>query len=181
MKEVVIAGYLRSAQSRSRPRDPGRDWFHKVRADELLVKLLPELLKRTGLDGKDIDDFIVASAMGVNEQFSWGGRYIIFLANLPETIPAKFVDQQCGSSMAAIHIGYMEIATGSADIVLVGGMEHLTRVPIDGQMVEKGAISPRKIWTNGLCVPTNGRLRPRRRDSLPMRSCPSRPNRLMGA
>jgi acetyl-CoA C-acetyltransferase len=142
MKEVVIAGYLRSAQSRSRPRDPGRDWFHKVRADELLVKLLPELLKRTGLEGKDIDDFIVASAMGVNEQFSWGGRYIIFLANLPETIPAKFVDQQCGSSMAAIHIGYMEIATGSADIVLVGGMEHLTRVPIDGQMVEKGAISP---------------------------------------
>lgn len=142
MKEVVIAGYLRTAQSRSRPRDPGRDWFHKVRADELLVKLLPELLKRTGVDAKDIDDFIVASAMGVNEQFSWGGRYIIFLANLPETIPAKFVDQQCGSSMAAIQIGYMEIATGNADIVLVGGMEHLTRVPIDGQMVEKGAISP---------------------------------------
>ena len=142
MQEVVIAGYLRTAQSRSRPRDPGRDWFHKVRADEMLVKLLPELLKRTGLDAEDIDDFIVGSAMGVNEQWTWGGRYVIFLANLPETIPAKFVDQQCGSGMAAIHIGYMEITTGNADIVLAGGMEHLTRVPIGGAMVEKGAISP---------------------------------------
>ena len=142
MQEVVIAGYLRTAQSRSRPRDPGRDWFHKVRADEMLVKLLPELLERTGVDAEDIDDFIVASAMGVNEQWTWGGRYVVFLANLPETIPAKFVDQQCGSGMAAIHIGYMEITTGNADIVLAGGMEHLTRVPIGGQMVEKGAISP---------------------------------------
>jgi len=142
MQEVVIAGYLRTAQSRSRPRDPGRDWFHKVRADELLVKLLSELLERTGLDADEIDDFIVGSAMGVNEQWTWGGRYVIFLANLPETIPAKFVDQQCGSGMAAIHVGYMEIATGNADIVLAGGMEHLTRVPIGGAMVEKGAISP---------------------------------------
>lgn len=142
MQEVVIAGYLRTAQSRSRPRDPGRDWFHKVRADEMLVKLLPELLERTGVDAEDIDDFIVGSAMGVNEQWTWGGRYVIFLANLPETIPAKFVDQQCGSGMAAIHVGYMEIATGNADIVLAGGMEHLTRVPIGGAMVEKGAISP---------------------------------------
>ena len=38
MREVVIAGYLRTAQSRSRPNDPGRDWFHKLRADELLAK-----------------------------------------------------------------------------------------------------------------------------------------------
>ena len=44
--------------------------------------------------------------------------------------------------MATLHIGYMEIATGNADIVLAGGMEHLTRVPIGGALVEKGAISP---------------------------------------
>ena len=142
MQEVVIAGYLRTAQSRSRPKDPGRDWLHKIRADELLARLLPELLKRTGIDAEEIDDFLVGSAMGVNEQWTWGGRYLIYLANLPETIPAKFVDQQCGSGMATLHIGYMEIATGNADIVLAGGMEHLTRVPIGGALVEKGAISP---------------------------------------
>jgi acetyl-CoA acyltransferase len=50
MKEVVIAGYLRTAQSRSRPNDPARDWFCKMRADELLAKLLPELIKRSGIE-----------------------------------------------------------------------------------------------------------------------------------
>ena len=141
MQEVVIAGYLRTPQSRSRPRDPGRDWFHKIRADDLLAKLLPELLRRTGVDAEEIDDFVVGCARGVTEQWTWGGRNVIFLANLPERVPAKFVDQQCGSAMAGVHIGYMEIATGNADIVLAAGMEHMTRVPIGGELIEKGAIS----------------------------------------
>jgi acetyl-CoA acyltransferase len=142
MREVVIAGYLRTAQSRSRPNDPGRDWFHKMRSDDLLARLLPEVIKRTGIKAEEIDDFIVGSATGVSEQWSYGGRFPIFLANLPEKIPAKFVDQQCGSAMAGIHIGFLEIAAGFADIVMIGGMEHMTRVPIDGSLVQKGAIAP---------------------------------------
>ncbi|MBM4332363.1 MAG: acetyl-CoA C-acetyltransferase [Deltaproteobacteria bacterium] len=141
MNEVVIAGYLRTAQSRSRPTEPARDWFHKLRSDDLLARLLPELIKRTGIKAEEIDDFIVGSAMGVNEQWSYGGRFPIFLANLPQTIPAKFVDQQCGSAMAGIHVGFMEIAMGFADIVMIGGMEHMTRVAM-GAVAEKGAISP---------------------------------------
>jgi acetyl-CoA acyltransferase len=62
MKEVVIAGYLRTSQSRSRPNDPARDWFCKMRADELLAKLLPELIKRAGIDPQEIDDFLVGCA-----------------------------------------------------------------------------------------------------------------------
>jgi len=142
MREVVIAGYLRTAQSRARPNDPSRDVFCKLRADELLAKLLPELIKRTGIKSDEIDDFIVGSAYGVSEQWSYGGRFPIFLANLPEKIPAKFVDQQCGSGMASIHFGFLEIATGFADIVMVGGMEHMTRVPMFGPYLIKGAISP---------------------------------------
>jgi acetyl-CoA C-acetyltransferase len=142
MRNVVIAGYLRTAQSRSRPNDPARDWFHKLRSDELLVKLLPELIKRTGVDAEEIDDFIVGSALGVGEQWTYGGRLPIFLANLPNNIPAKFVDQQCGSSMAGIHIGFLEIAAGFADIVMVGGMEHMTRVPRGLAAREKGLVAP---------------------------------------
>ncbi|MBI5249596.1 MAG: acetyl-CoA C-acetyltransferase [Desulfomonile tiedjei] len=130
MREVVIAGYLRTAQSRARPNDPSRDCFYKLRADELLARLLPQLLKVSGVSPKEVDDFVVGSAFGVGEQWTYGGRNPIFLANLPETIPAKFVDQQCGSSMAAIHTGFLEIAGGAADIVMVGGMEHMTRVPM---------------------------------------------------
>jgi len=142
MREVVIAGYLRTAQSRSRPNDPARDWFCKLRADELLARLLPEVIKKTGIEPEEIDDFLVGAALGVGEQWTYGGRIPIFLANLPKTISAKFVDQQCGSAMAGIHVGFMEIAQDFADIVLVGGMEHMTRVPRGGPLVDRGLIVP---------------------------------------
>jgi acetyl-CoA acyltransferase len=137
MQEVVIAGYLRTAQSKSSLKDPTRDWFHKLRADDLLARLLPEVIKRTGIKADEINDFIVGTSIGVSEQWAYGGRTPLWLANLPKTIAAKFVDQQCGSSMASIHIGFMEIAMGYADIVMVGGMEHMSRVPMDGPLLEK--------------------------------------------
>ena len=142
MKEVVIAGYLRTAQSRSRPTDPARDWFCKLRADELLAKLLPEVIKQVGIDPKEIDDFLVGSAMGIGEQWTYGGRMPILLANLPETIAAKFVDQQCGSAMAGLHVAFMEIAQEFADVVMVGGMEHMTRTPMGGATTDRGLIAP---------------------------------------
>lgn len=141
MREVVIAGYLRTALSRSRPNDPARDWFHKLRADELMARLLPELIRRTGIRAGEVDDFIVGSAYGVSEQWTYGGRFPIFLANMPAEIPSKFVDQQCGSGMAAIHIGSMEIATGISDIVIVGGFEHMTRVPMGAPLKDRGIVS----------------------------------------
>ncbi|MGD8229378.1 MAG: acetyl-CoA C-acetyltransferase [Desulfobacteraceae bacterium] len=142
MKEVVIVDYLRTAQSRSRPSDPARDLFCKMRGDELLAKLLPQLIQRTGIEAKEIDDFLVGCATAVGEQWAYGGRFPIFLANLPETIPAKFVDQQCGSAMACIHVGFMEIAQEFADVVLVGGYEHMTRIPMGGYTVDRGLIAP---------------------------------------
>jgi acetyl-CoA C-acetyltransferase len=142
MKEVVIAGYLRTAQSRSRPNDPARDWFCNMRSDELLAKILPEVIKKSGIAPEEVDDFLVGCATGVAEQWSYGGRNPIFLANLPETISAKFVDQQCGSAMAGIQIGFMEIAQEFADVVMIGGMEHMTRAPMGGPLLDKGAIVP---------------------------------------
>ena len=130
MQQAVIADYVRTAQSRSRPNDPEKDWFHKLRADDLLSRILPELLKRTGVAPEEIKDFITGTAAGVSENYTGGGRLPLFLSNFPETIAAKFVDQQCGSSMAAIHIGAMEIILGYADIVVAAGMEHMTRVPM---------------------------------------------------
>ena len=102
MRDVVVVGYLRTAQSRSRPADPARDVFGQLRADDLLAQVLPEVLERSRVSPEEVDDFLVGAAVGVNENWSYGGRYPIFLANLPHTIPAKFVDQQCGSTMAGI-------------------------------------------------------------------------------
>jgi acetyl-CoA acyltransferase len=137
MRDVVIAGYLRTAQSRSKPNDPKRDWFHQIRSDELLASLLSELVKRTNVDVEEVDDFIVGCAIGFGEQWSFGGRSPLFLANLSEKTAAKFIDQQCGSAMAAVHVGYLEIATGNADVVIAGGMEHMTRVP--DTLLDEGA------------------------------------------
>ncbi|MFO7984460.1 MAG: acetyl-CoA C-acetyltransferase [Desulfatiglandaceae bacterium] len=142
MNEVVIAGYLRTPQSRSRPRDPARDVFCRLRGDELLAQLLPQLLKRSGIEAREIDDFIVGCATAVGEQWAYGGRFPIFQANLPETIPAKFIDQQCGSAMACVQVGFMEIAQGFADIVLTGGYEHMTRIPMGGYTSDRGLIAP---------------------------------------
>jgi acetyl-CoA C-acetyltransferase len=136
MREAVIAGYLRTAQSRSRPNDPSRDWFHTLRADDLLSILLPELLMRTGVKGEEIEDCITGAAIGVSENYTYGGRLPVYLSDFPDTVAAKFVDQQCGSSMAAVHIGAMEIILGYADMVIAAGMEHMTRVPM-GQSFRK--------------------------------------------
>ena len=92
MRDVVIAGYLRTAQTRSRPNDPARDWFCKLRADELLAKILPEVIQQSGVEPEEVDDFLVGCATGVSEQWAYGGRNPIFLANLPDTIAAKFID-----------------------------------------------------------------------------------------
>ncbi|MBX3437470.1 MAG: acetyl-CoA C-acetyltransferase, partial [Planctomycetaceae bacterium] len=132
MRDVVIAGYLRTAQSRSRPQEPARDWFGKMRSDDLLALLLPALLERTGVAPDDVDDFIVGCAQAVSEQFTIGGRGPLILANLSRRTSAKCIDQQCGSAIAAMQMGFMEIAMGYADTVLCGGMEHMTRVPMGG-------------------------------------------------
>ena len=142
LRDVVIVGYLRTAQSRSRPNDPGRDVFHKLRADDLLALLLPEVLERSNVEPEEVEDFLVGAAVGVNENWTYGGRYPVLLANLPQTIPAKFVDQQCGSAMGGIHIGFMEIAAGFADTVMIGGMEHMTRNYGPNLRAKEGAISP---------------------------------------
>lgn len=140
MQEAVIAGYLRTAQSQSRPNDPGRDWFHKLRGDDLLSKLLPELLKRTGVKAEEVEDCITGAAIGVSENFTYGGRLPVFLSDFPDTVATKYVDQQCGSSMAAIHIGAMEITLGYADIVMASGIEHMTRVPMGQAWRKEGHV-----------------------------------------
>lgn len=138
MNDVVIAGYLRTANSRSTPKDPSRDVYNYLRADELLAPLIPALLEKSAVPAEAVDDLIVGSALGIGEQWTYGGRTTVFQANLPERVSAKFLDQQCGSSMAAVHMAYMQIAMGYADVVVACGMEHMTRVPIGPKLYESG-------------------------------------------
>lgn len=131
MREAVIVGYLRSPMSRSRPGDlkrAARDVYNNLRMDELAADLVREMFKRTGIDENDVDDFLTGCALGMGENWTWGGRMVPLLAEIPVKTPAKMVDQQCCSSMATIHIGAMEIILGYADVVVSVGIEHMTHV-----------------------------------------------------
>jgi len=131
MREAVIVGYLRSPLSRSRPGSPeraARDLYNTLRMDELAAEIVTELVKRTGIEKGDVDEFLSGCALGVGENWSWGGRTIPLLAEFPVTVPAKMIDQQCCSSMATIQIGAMEIMIGYADTVVSVGIEHMTHI-----------------------------------------------------
>jgi len=138
MRKVVIVDYLRSAFSRSRPKDPGRDKFNPLRMDHVAAMLVEKVVERKNINPRDISEVVAACAFGVWEQWTYGGRSISMLAKLPAEVPAIFVDRQCGSSMSAIHLGTMEIASGYSDLVIACGMEHLTHIP----MAENPWISP---------------------------------------
>jgi acetyl-CoA C-acetyltransferase len=130
MRKAVIVDYLRSPFSRSRPREPEKDKFNPLRMDHVVAMLIEKLVERTGINPIEINEVIAASAFGVGEQWTYGGRSIVMLAKLPVEVPAFFVDRQCGSSMTAIHVGAMEIMTGNADVVIATGMEHMTHIPM---------------------------------------------------
>jgi acetyl-CoA C-acetyltransferase len=138
MKKVVIVDYLRSPFSRSRPQQPERDKFNPLRMDHVAAALIEKTIERKNINPSEINEVIAASAFGVWEQWTYGGRSIVMLANLPVEVPAVFVDRQCGSSMSAIHLGAMEIMTGYSDLVIASGMEHMTHIP----MAENQWISP---------------------------------------
>ena len=131
LEEVVIVDFLRTAMSRSRqPKDAARDVFNCYRADDLAAMVLKELVKRQKFDAKEIDEVITGTAYPVGENWLYGGRIPLILAGLPETVPAMGVERQCASSMTSIHSGAMEIMTGNSQIVVAGGMEHMTHIPM---------------------------------------------------
>jgi len=139
LKEVWLIDYARTAFSRSRPKQPERDVFGEIRSDELLatlmMKFFDQKLLDKGIEKKDIDEFTVGTAMGVYENWTYGGRLPLFLAEFPVTVPAMFVDRQCGSAGSGMHVGIMEIMTGYSKICLAGGVEHMTRVDMQNKHV----------------------------------------------
>ena len=132
MREAVIVDYLRSAFSRARPREPDRDVFNSLRMDDVAAMLVKELVKRTKINPEEINDVLTGTAMPLREQWLYGGRNMVFLAELPISVPGQGIDRQCASSMSTIHTGAMEIMSGYSDIVVSCGIEHMTHIPALG-------------------------------------------------
>ena len=116
--------------SRSRPSQPERDVYNSVRMDQALGLLIRKVLEKTAFRPEEIGDVITGCAFQTGENWLYGGRHPVLLAGLPVSVPAMAMDRACASSMNAAAEGAMEIMTGNSDLVLAGGMEHLTHVPI---------------------------------------------------
>ncbi|MEV6302913.1 thiolase family protein [Actinoplanes sp. NPDC051861] len=101
-----------------------------VRPDDLAATALTGLLaKAPELDPARIDDVHWGNANGAGEDNRNVGRMAVLLAGLPTSVPANTVNRLCGSSLDAAIIGSRAIAAGDAEIVVIGGVESMTRAP----------------------------------------------------
>ena len=138
LRDAYIAGFVRTPFSRSRPSQPERDVYNSVRMDQALALLIGRLLKATTFRPEEIGDVITGCAFQTGENWLYGGRHPVLLAGLTASVPAMGMDRACASSMNAAADGAMQIMTGNSDVVLAGGMEHLTHVP----MANNPALAP---------------------------------------
>ncbi|RKR89404.1 acetyl-CoA acyltransferase [Micromonospora pisi] len=124
MRDAVIVGAVRTPVGRRRG---GLASVHPV---DLSAHVLRALAERTGLDPADVDDVIWGCVSQVGEQ-AWNvGRNAVLGAGWPETVPGTTLDRQCGSSQQALHFAAAAVVSGQADLVVAGGVESMTRVPM---------------------------------------------------
>lgn len=126
MANVVIVEAARTPVGRF------RGGLKDVRADHLGAAVLGALVERAGLAPQQVDDVVFGCVSQVGEQCGNIARTALLSAGWPETIPGMTVDRKCGSSEAAVHVAIGSLAVGQADVVIAGGAESMTRVPMGG-------------------------------------------------
>lgn len=124
MTEVVIVEGVRTAVGRR------KGTFAGYRPDELAAVVLDELVKRAGVAKEDVEDVILGCVTQTGEQASNVARTALLIAGFPIEVPGVTIDRQCGSSQQAVHFASQAIASGDMDIVIAGGVENMTRVPM---------------------------------------------------
>ena len=124
MRETVIVEAVRTAVGK---RNGGLSGMH---AADLSAVVLNELLERTGVGPEIVDDVIWGCVSQVGDQSSNIGRYAVLAAGWPETIPGTTVNRACGSSQQALDFAVQAVMSGQQDVVVAGGVEVMSRVPL---------------------------------------------------
>lgn len=140
MKDVYLVSYSRSAFTRAHPYKQDIDLFADISGDQLLTQLINHQLEESNFSGEDVDDLSIGCALQVKEQWNFGGRYPVLLSQLGNQCASRGIEQQCGSGLAAIRYSALNIASGSADIAMAAGYEHMTRVPMGPSLFEQGIL-----------------------------------------
>jgi acetyl-CoA acyltransferase len=105
--------------------------YAQTRADDLMVKVIRELLRRnSNLPPERVDDVAIAAATQTGDQGMNIGRSVALLAGLPATVPGYSIDRWCAGAMTAVTTLSASIMAGAYDIAIAGGVEHMTRHPM---------------------------------------------------
>lgn len=128
MGEVVIVEGVRS------PVGKRKGQFTEMRPDDLAAAVLAELVERAGIDKGTVEDVILGCVSQSGEQGGNIARTAALIAGFPDYVPGVTIDRQCGSSQQAVHFGAQAILAGDMDVVIAGGVESMTRVPMFSNM-----------------------------------------------
>lgn len=126
MRDAVIVEAVRTPVGKGKP-GGALSGIHPV---ELFAASLRAVVERTGIDPALIDDVIGGCVDQVAEQAMNTTRYAALSAGYPESVPATTIDRQCGSSQQAVHFAAQGLIAGAYDVVVAGGVESMSRVPM---------------------------------------------------
>ncbi len=124
MAEAYIVAAARTAGGRRGGKLAG---WHPA---DLAAQVIGALLAKSGIDPAAVDDVILGCVSQVGEQATNIARNAVLASALPESVPGTSVDRQCGSSQQALHFAAQAVMSGSMDVVIAGGVESMTRVPM---------------------------------------------------
>ncbi len=128
MREVVIVDGTRTPIGRG-GKDKG--YYKDIRGDDLATICVRRLLERNPkVNPAEIEDSVWGCANQTGEQGLNVGRMIALLSGLPVEVAGTTIDRQCGSSLQAVNFAAMEIMAGNGDVMIAGGLEHMTHVPM---------------------------------------------------
>jgi acetyl-CoA C-acetyltransferase len=124
MPEAYIVAAARTAGGRKGGRLAG---WHPA---DLAAQVIDAVVARAGADPAAIDDVILGCVVQIGQQAMNVARNAVLASSLPESVPATTIDRQCGSSQQALHFAAQAVMSGTMDVVIAGGVESMSRVPI---------------------------------------------------
>jgi acetyl-CoA acyltransferase len=126
LAQAVIVDVVRSPMGRGKP-GGALSSLHPV---DLLAQVLSALVRRNGIDPGQVDDVLIGCVGQVGEQSGTPGRHAWLSAGFPVSVPSTTIERRCGSGQQAIDFAVQGIQAGAYDIVIAGGIESMSRVPM---------------------------------------------------
>jgi acetyl-CoA C-acetyltransferase len=105
-----------------------------VHPADLGAHVLTALMERTGVDPHAVEDVLFGCVDTIGPQAGDIARTCWLAAGLPEEVPGTTIDRQCGSSQQAVHFGAQAVMSGTNDLVVAGGVQNMSRIPISSAM-----------------------------------------------